>query len=190
MGSIFRKQTVCKLADQIRNASFSKTCWRILIIFHSYTNLVNSISKVLIPVPCLILYKTIAYIYFQNSEVREHSSAIEIITQQLLPNAHISYIVLYICMLFVTCKRCQHILYFCFYTILMPITVAARSKAGTLYVCLFCVYVVEIEDFRRADPSSKESYPLCTGLKNRKSGQGPTNVCLSVDVRTCVAIPL
>jgi hypothetical protein len=61
-----------------------------------------------------------------------------------------------------------------------PITVAARSKAGTLFsrsnagivgsnvtkgmdacVRLFCVEVL-----RRAEPSSKKSYRLCIGLIN------------------------
>jgi hypothetical protein len=73
--------------------------------------------------------------------------------------------------------------------------VAARSKAWTVFarsntaivgskstqgmdVCvfvysvfvLFCVYV---EALRWADPPSEESYRLCIGLRNWKSGQGP-----------------
>jgi hypothetical protein len=34
---------------------------------------------------------------------------------------------------------------------------------------------------RRADPPSKESYRLCIGLRNWKSGQGPTKGCRAID---------
>jgi hypothetical protein len=71
-----------------------------------------------------------------------------------------------------------------------PITLAARSQAWTVFarlitgvvgsnptqgtdVCvrLFCVLVAALW---RADLPSKESYRLCIGLRNWKSGQGPT----------------
>jgi hypothetical protein len=71
----------------------------------------------------------------------------------------------------------------------MPITVAARSKARTVFalsnagivgsnpthgmdVCIVCVYsvfvlfCVYLETLRRVDPPSKESYRLCIGSRN------------------------
>jgi hypothetical protein len=39
---------------------------------------------------------------------------------------------------------------------------------------LFVLFCVQIADLRLADPQSKESYRLCIGLRNWKSGQGPT----------------
>jgi hypothetical protein len=78
----------------------------------------------------------------------------------------------------------------------MPITVAARSKAWTVFarsntlsvgwnpsrgmnvcVSLFCVCAVlfvQVAALRRADPPSKESYRLCNRSRNWKRGQGPT----------------
>jgi hypothetical protein len=68
------------------------------------------------------------------------------------------------------------------------ITVAARSKAWTVFARLntgvvgsnptegmnICVYsVFMLAASRWADPPSKESYRLCIGLRNWKSGQGP-----------------
>jgi hypothetical protein len=44
-------------------------------------------------------------------------------------------------------------------------------------VCAFILFVlscVQVTALRRADPPSKESYRLCIGLRNWKSGQGPT----------------
>jgi hypothetical protein len=43
---------------------------------------------------------------------------------------------------------------------------------------LFCVYVAAL---RRLDPPSNESYRLCIGLRNWKSGQGPTKDCRAID---------
>jgi hypothetical protein len=68
-----------------------------------------------------------------------------------------------------------------------PITVAAQSKVWTVFsrsntgilgsnftrvmdvYVRFCVWVVTL---RRTDPSAKDSYQLCTGLRNWKGGQG------------------
>jgi hypothetical protein len=44
--------------------------------------------------------------------------------------------------------------------------------------CVYSVFVlpcVQVAALRWAYPASKESYRLCTGLRNLKSGQGPTN---------------
>jgi hypothetical protein len=85
----------------------------------------------------------------------------------------------------------------------MPITVAARSKAWTVFarsnagivgsnptqgmdVCIVCVYslfvlfYVKVEAFRRADPPSKEYYQLRTGSRNWKSGHCPTKGCRAI----------
>jgi hypothetical protein len=74
-----------------------------------------------------------------------------------------------------------------------PITVAARCKVWTIFprsktrvvcsnpsrgmnvfvrffcVCVVCVYVAAL---RRADPPFKESYRLCIGVRNWRSGHG------------------
>jgi hypothetical protein len=63
-------------------------------------------------------------------------------------------------------------------------TVFARSNDGIvgpnptqgIDVCVFILFVffcVLAAALRRADPPSKESYRLCTGVGNWKSGQGP-----------------
>jgi hypothetical protein len=78
-----------------------------------------------------------------------------------------------------------------------PITVAARSKAWTVFyrtntgivcsnpirgmdVCerLFCV---QVEALRQADPPYKESYRLCKRSRNWKSSQGPIKGCRATD---------
>jgi hypothetical protein len=44
-------------------------------------------------------------------------------------------------------------------------------------VCIYSVFVlfcVQVVALRRANPPSKEFYRLCIGLRNWKSGQGPT----------------
>jgi hypothetical protein len=48
----------------------------------------------------------------------------------------------------------------------------------SVFVYSVCVQVAIL---RRADPPSKESYRLCIGLRNRKSGQGPTKGCRAID---------
>jgi hypothetical protein len=84
----------------------------------------------------------------------------------------------------------------------LPITVAARSKAWTVFsrsntgimgsnptrgmdvcVLLFCVCVVLRvgSGLVTADPPPKESYQLCIRLKNWKSAQGPTKDCRAID---------
>jgi hypothetical protein len=45
--------------------------------------------------------------------------------------------------------------------------------AFILCFVLFCVW--------RANPPFKESYRLCIGLRNWKSGQGPTKVCSAIE---------
>jgi hypothetical protein len=85
---------------------------------------------------------------------------------------------------------------------LQPITLAARSKAWTVFartntgivgsnptlcmdVCLrlFCDYVVLciVAALRRADPPSKLSYRLCKRSRNWKSWQGPTKGCRAIN---------
>jgi hypothetical protein len=51
-------------------------------------------------------------------------------------------------------------------------------------VCVYSVFVlfcVQIAALRRADLPSKEFYRLCIGLRNWKSGQGPTKGCRAID---------
>jgi hypothetical protein len=53
-------------------------------------------------------------------------------------------------------------------------------------VCIYSVCAVlcvdrDLADLQRADPPSKESYRLCIGLRNWKSGQGPTKGCRAID---------
>jgi hypothetical protein len=89
------------------------------------------------------------------------------------------------------------------YTRSMPVTVAARSKAWTVFapsnarivgwnltpgmdigiVCVCCVFVlfcVKVELLRLADPRSKVSYRLCIGSRNWKSRQCSTNGCRAI----------
>jgi hypothetical protein len=87
----------------------------------------------------------------------------------------------------------------------MPITVAAQSKAWTVFVLsktgivgsnptlgmdvcvrLFCVCAVcaQVAALRRVHPPSKESYRLYIGSRNWKSGQGPTKGCRAIDRET------
>jgi hypothetical protein len=91
----------------------------------------------------------------------------------------------------------------------MPITVAAQSKAWTgsarsnagivssnpnedVDVCIVCIYsvlmlfCVLVEALRRADPTSKESYLLCIGSRNWKSGQDPTKGCRAIKIRIII----
>jgi hypothetical protein len=42
-----------------------------------------------------------------------------------------------------------------------------------VYVYSVFMFCVQVAALRRADPPSKESYRLCIGLRNLKSGQGP-----------------
>jgi hypothetical protein len=86
----------------------------------------------------------------------------------------------------------------------MPIRVAARSKAWTLFarsdagivglnptrgmdvcVCVYSVFVlscVQVEALRRADHSSKESYRLCEKkIRYWRRDQGPTKGCRVID---------
>jgi hypothetical protein len=74
----------------------------------------------------------------------------------------------------------------------VPITVTARSKAGTVFARSNTAVVswdptrgmdvcVQVAALRWADPPSKESYRLCIGLRNCKSGQGPTKGCRAID---------
>jgi hypothetical protein len=75
----------------------------------------------------------------------------------------------------------------------MPVTVATRSKAWTVFarsnagivgsnptrgmdVCvrLFCVVLCAGSALRRTDPPSEESYRLRKKIKGLSSGQGPT----------------
>jgi hypothetical protein len=84
--------------------------------------------------------------------------------------------------------------------LILPITVAARSRAWTVFarsntgvvgsyppqhmdirVCLYCLCCPVVEALRRADPPSKESYRLCIGSRNWKSGQGPTKGCRIIE---------
>jgi hypothetical protein len=81
----------------------------------------------------------------------------------------------------------------------MSNTAVAQSKAGTVFtrsnagvvgsnppqgmddcVRLFCVL---LEALRRADPPSKESYRLCIGSRNLKSGQETTKGCRAIIVK-------
>jgi hypothetical protein len=79
----------------------------------------------------------------------------------------------------------------------MPNTVAARSKAWTVFahsntgimgsnrtwgidvcVSLFCVQVAALQ---QAEPPSKESYRLCKKIKELKNGQDARNGCKTID---------
>jgi hypothetical protein len=60
----------------------------------------------------------------------------------------------------------------------IPLAVWMSLCVYSVFV-LFCLYVATL---RRADPSSKESYRLCIGLRNKKKrGQGPTKSCRAID---------
>jgi hypothetical protein len=51
-------------------------------------------------------------------------------------------------------------------------------------VCVYSVFVlfcVQVAALRRADSPSEGAYRLCIGLRNRKSGQGPTKNCRSTN---------
>jgi hypothetical protein len=67
-----------------------------------------------------------------------------------------------------------------------PITVAAPAQTlgswvrilleSWMSVCVYSVFVLscmQVADFRRTNPPSKECYRLFIGIRNRKSGQGP-----------------
>jgi hypothetical protein len=56
-------------------------------------------------------------------------------------------------------------------------------------VCFYSVFVlscVQVAVLRRSDPPSKESYQLCTGLRNRRGGQGPTKGCRAMPRQTYI----
>jgi hypothetical protein len=82
------------------------------------------------------------------------------------------------------------------------LSLAARSKAWTAFarsntgvmgsnstrgmdVCVYSVFVlscVKVAALRQAHGTSKESYGMCTGLRNWiKSGEDPTKCCRSID---------
>jgi hypothetical protein len=51
-------------------------------------------------------------------------------------------------------------------------------------VCVYSVFVLfymMVAALQRADPPSKESYRLSIGLRDSKSGQGPTEGCRAID---------
>jgi hypothetical protein len=53
-------------------------------------------------------------------------------------------------------------------------------------LCVYSVFMLscgQVADLRRADPPSKESYRMCIGSRNWKSGQGPTKGCRATDER-------
>jgi hypothetical protein len=59
-------------------------------------------------------------------------------------------------------------------------------------VCLFCVCAalcVQVSALRQADPPSKGTYWLCIGLRNWKSGQGPTKGSRAIDLRPVLLRP-
>jgi hypothetical protein len=83
-----------------------------------------------------------------------------------------------------------------------PITVAARSKAWTVFarlntgsrvripfeagmsVCVYSMLVLScmyVEALRRDDPPPKELYRLCKGPRNWKGGQGSWKGCTAID---------
>jgi hypothetical protein len=86
---------------------------------------------------------------------------------------------------------------------MLPITVAMRSKAWTVFIrsntgilgsnptwgmdvcmhlfCVCAVLYVQVAALRRADLPSEESYRLCKKIKKLKSGQGPTKGCRAID---------
>jgi hypothetical protein len=45
---------------------------------------------------------------------------------------------------------------------------------------MFVLFCVSVAALQRADPLYKESYQLCIGLRNWKSGQGPTKDCEAI----------
>jgi hypothetical protein len=58
------------------------------------------------------------------------------------------------------------------------------SLEAWMSVCVYSVFVLScmyVAALRRADPPSKESYRMCIGLRNWKSGQGPTKGCRAID---------
>jgi hypothetical protein len=87
------------------------------------------------------------------------------------------------------------------YSLVTPITVAARSKTWTVFarsntgivgsnptwdinICVYSVFVlsyVQVAALRWDDPPSKESYRLCKRSRNWKSGQGRTKGFRAID---------
>jgi hypothetical protein len=86
------------------------------------------------------------------------------------------------CSLFLLSNRKVQYIYHCPVALvrLRPLQHGSRVRIpleAWMFVCVYSVYVlscVQVPASRRADPPSKESCLLCIGLRNRKSGQGPT----------------
>jgi hypothetical protein len=60
-------------------------------------------------------------------------------------------------------------------------------------LCVFILFVllcVYVEALRWADPPSRESYRLCIGLRNWKSGQGPTKGCRAIVIIVIIIMEL
>jgi hypothetical protein len=74
------------------------------------------------------------------------------------------------------------------YAVFMPGIVGSNPTQG-MDICIVCVYSVFVFScvyataLRRADPPSKESYWLCIGSGNWKSGQGPTKGCRAIIIQ-------
>jgi hypothetical protein len=59
----------------------------------------------------------------------------------------------------------------------------SRHECLCAFILCLCVLYRSLQALRRADPSSKESYRLCIGLRNWKRGRGPTKGCRAKEKR-------
>jgi hypothetical protein len=57
----------------------------------------------------------------------------------------------------------------------------SHLRHGCLCALILCVVLCVDSGLRRPDLPSRESYRLSIGIRNWKSGQGPTKVCRGID---------
>jgi hypothetical protein len=60
------------------------------------------------------------------------------------------------------------------------VRIPLKAWMSVCFYSVFMLFCVQVAALRRAYPPSKESYRLCIGLRNWKSGQGPKG-CRAID---------